>query len=96
MKKILVVLVVLALLVPLIRVEPLQASNPSYDLKIARERLQDYFNAKVKTKEGALSKQEDFEVIDGVSLPAEFVKAAGIKSGEDVIAVYVVGDQKPS
>ena len=41
MKKILVVLVVLALLVPLIRVEPLQASNPSYDLKIARERLQD-------------------------------------------------------
>jgi len=94
MKKFLAVLLVLALLIPLVKVQPIQASNPLNNVKIARERLQDYLNEKLRAKEGAINEQS-MEVIDGVTLPTEFVKAAGIKSGEDVIAVYVVGDQKP-
>ena len=94
MKKLVALLVVFVFTLLLFApVTSLKASGPTNPVDIVRENLKNYLQSNLKVK--THPQVEPTVEIDGVELPEAVVKAYDIKSGNDLITVYIPGDKNP-
>ncbi|WP_041726158.1 S8 family serine peptidase [Caldisericum exile] len=71
-----------------------KANDGSSIISVAKSHVIEYLDKKLQAKQHP-KVEANFDVIDGVELPKDVIKAYNVKSGDDKVTVYVPGSKDP-